>query len=424
MERQRRWMRLDNAAKIYPAARSRSWNNLFRLSATLREPVDRTVLQDALEQTLPRFPSIAVRIRRGMFWYYLEEIATPPPLQEEAAYPMRRMPFDDIRKCAFRVICYQNRIAIEFFHAVTDGNGALFFLKTLVAEYLFLKYGIQVPPTDGVLDIHEAPKESELEDSFLKNDGPIASGRKDDDAYHLTGTIEPDGFLHLVTGVLEADAVLKLAHHYGVSVTAFLAAVMAMCIMEMQDKRRPRKRQKPVKILLPVNLRKLFGSDTLRNFALYITPGIDPRLGTYSFEEVLAAIHHQMGTMITDKQMAAMIATNVQSERNVLVRIIPLFLKNLVMKAVFYLVGERKSCITLSNLGAIRLPEEMQDMVSRMDFILGPQATCPNNCGVLSYNGKLYISFLRTIREADLERAFFCYLRRLGLQVTIESNRR
>lgn len=424
MERQRRWMRLDNAAKIYPAARSRSWNNLFRLSATLKEPVDRAVLQTAVERTIPRFPSIAVRIRRGMFWYYLEEIGAAPQLQEEAAYPMRRMPFDDIRKCAFRVIGYQNRIAVEFFHAVTDGNGALVFLKTLVAEYLFLKYGLAIPSEEGVLDIQEAPKEAELEDSFLKNDGPVASSRKEADAFRLTGTVEPDGYLHLITGVLDSDAVLELAHRYSVSLTTFLAAVMIMCIVDLQNKRRPRKRQKPIKILLPVNLRKLFGSTTLRNFALYITPGIDPRLGSYSFEEVLAAIHHQMGTMATSKQMAAKIATNVQTERSFLVRVIPLFLKNLVMKAVFYLVGERKSCITLSNLGVVRLPEKMCDMVERMDFILGPQATCPNNCGVLSYNGKLYISFLRTIRETDLERAFFCYLRRLGLQVKIESNRR
>ncbi len=424
MQRQPRWMRLDNAAKIYPAARSRSWNNLFRLSATLKEPVDRAVLQNALEQTLPRFPSMAVRIRRGMFWYYLEEITEPPALQEEAAYPMRRMSFNDIRRCAFRVICYQNRIAVEFFHAVTDGNGALVFLKTLVAQYLTLRYGITVSPTDGVLDITEAPKDAELEDSFLKNDGPVPESRREADAFHIKGTPEADDFSNLITGILEADEVLALAHQHGVSVTVLLTAVMMMSIIELQNKRITKRRQKPVKVLLPVNLRPLFGSATLRNFALYITPGIDPRLGTYSLEEVLQLVHHQMGTLLNDKQMAARIATNVRSERSWVVRVIPLFLKNLVMKAVFYMVGERKSCLTLSNLGAVRLPEEMRDLVNRMDFILGPQATCANTCGVLSYDGKLYINFLRTIREAELEQTFFCYLRQLGLKVTIESNRR
>ena len=63
-EKQLRWMRLDNAAKIYPAARRRSWNCLFRHSATLSEEVDVGVMQKALEVTIKRFPSIAVRIRR------------------------------------------------------------------------------------------------------------------------------------------------------------------------------------------------------------------------------------------------------------------------------------------------------------------------------------------------------------------------
>ena len=61
-----RWMRLDNAAKIYPAAKRRNWNNFFRLSATLTEPVDVAVLRSALDVTVRRFPSMAVRLRRGV----------------------------------------------------------------------------------------------------------------------------------------------------------------------------------------------------------------------------------------------------------------------------------------------------------------------------------------------------------------------
>ena len=124
-QRKLRWMSLDNAAKIYPAARNANWTNVFRLSATLRENVDRATLQSALDVTVRRFPSIAVRIRRGAFWYYLEEIAHAPEVAEEKPYPLVRMPFDDIRTCAFRVIAYKKRIAVEFFHALTDGNGGL-----------------------------------------------------------------------------------------------------------------------------------------------------------------------------------------------------------------------------------------------------------------------------------------------------------
>ena len=140
-----RWMRLDNAAKIYPAAKRRNWNNFFRLSVTLTEPIDTAVLRAALDVTVRRFPSIAVRLRRGAFWYYLEEIPKAPDIQPEKSCPLAHVPFGQVRQCAFRVLVYHDRMAVEFFHAVTDGTGGLIFLKTLTAEYLCQKYGISIP---------------------------------------------------------------------------------------------------------------------------------------------------------------------------------------------------------------------------------------------------------------------------------------
>ena len=130
------WMPLDNAAKIYPAARRKSWTNLFRLSATLTEPVDKEVLQSALDATVQRFPSLVVRLRRGAFWYYLQQIPNAPKLSREYSYPLAWMSKQELRQCAFRVIAEGNRIAVELFHSLTDGNGGLVFLKPLVAEYL------------------------------------------------------------------------------------------------------------------------------------------------------------------------------------------------------------------------------------------------------------------------------------------------
>lgn len=425
MERELRWMRLDNAAKIYPAARRRMWNCLFRLSATLNEKVDTAIMQNALDVTVKRFPSIAVRIRCGAFWYYLEELRTAPTIKSEAAYPMARMSFKDVRKCAFRVVCYENRLAVEFYHALTDGNGGLIFLKTLLAEYLSQKYGINIPNEKGVLDRTEKPKRKELEDSFLKNDGPQSSSRKESTAYKLRGTLENDGYLNLVTGILDSDEILALAKQYKVSLTAFLTAAMVYSIIKIQNRTTPkRKRQKPVKVLVPVNLRRIFDSITLRNFALYITPGVDPRLGDYTFEEIVKSIHHQMGYEINAKNLAAKIAANVGAERSLILKIMPLFIKNIAMKTVFNLFGERKSSITISNLGVIDIPEEMKPYVNRFDFILGEQAMCTNACSALSYNGKLYISFLRTVRESEVEREFFCFLRSLGAKIKVESNKR
>ena len=420
-----RWMRLDNAAKIYPAAKRRGWTNYFRLSVTLKEPVDVQVLRAALDVTVRRFPSIAVRLRRGAFWYYLEEIEKAPPIEEDKSYPLVHVPFDDVRKCAFRVLVYHSRIAVEFFHAVTDGTGGLIFLKTLVAEYLCQKYGISIPAEDGVLGRLEDPDPEELEDSFLRYAGDITASRSEQTAYHLSGTPEPDGFLNLTTLMLPVAAVKEKARAFGASITEFIAAVMMKAICDLQAEQVPRRmRRKPVKVLLPVNLRGLFPSRTLRNFASYVTPEIDPRLGEYSLSEICKIVHYRMGLENDPRMMAAKIATNVASERSPVLRVMPLFIKNLAMKAVFDLVGECKSCLCLSNLGAVRLPQAMVPYVARMDFIIGVQAKAPHNCGVVSWDGTMYVNMIRNIQEPELESHFYRVLHSLGLPVRVESNQR
>lgn len=422
-KRKLRWMRLDNAAKIYPAARSQNWSSVFRLSATLTEKVDAKVLQSALDVTVCRFPSIAARLRRGVFWYYLEQVEKAPAIREEYAYPLTKMPRDEVRRCAFRVIVYENRIAIELFHSLTDGNGALVFLKSLLAEYLQQKYGVDIPAEKGVLERLEEPREEELEDSFQKYAGPISASRKENTAWHLSGDVETDGFCHVTCFQLPVAAVLEKAHSYGVSLTTFLAAAVMQALQDMQRDQVPfQKKRKPIKVQIPVDLRRLFPSRTLRNFALYVTPEILPVLGEYSFREICQVIAHRMGVENTSKQMSMKIAANVSSERIFAVKLMPLFIKNMVMKAVFRAVGEKKSCLSLSNLGAVTVPEEMAAYIQRMDFILGVQATAPYNCGVLSYGDTLYVNFIRNIRQPVLEAYFHRVLRDMGIPVQVESN--
>ncbi len=424
--RKLRWMRLDNAAKIYPAARKKNWSNVFRVSITLNEPILPEVLQSALEVTVRRFPSMAVRLRRGTFWYYLEEIAHAPDVKKEQCHPLAHMPLDDIRTCAFRVLYYQNRIAIEIFHAITDGNGAMIFLKTLAAEYLHQRYGIDIPATDGVCDCRqEEIDDAELQDDFLKNAGEVKYPRSEPSAYRLKGTPQPDGYLTDTAGLFDVAELSKVAKSYGVSITAFLCSVMMYSILNLQKKKggRPRKNRQ-IKVLLPVNLRPYFDSKSLRNFVLFITPAIDPRHGDYTLEEICKSVHHQMGIELTKKQMQARITTNVAAERSMILKIAPLFLKNIAMKLVYNMVGENKFCLTLSNLGRQSVPPEMAPYVERIDFMPGVQATLPNNCGVVSYGDKMYVHLIRSTIEPDLEAEFFTCMRDLGLVATLESNTR
>jgi NRPS condensation-like uncharacterized protein len=297
------------------------------------------------------------------------------------------------------------------------------FLKTLVAEYIHQKYGTKISPTDGVLGRLEEPTDDEMEDCFQKYAGPVTASRKGTDAWQVRGTPEKDDYIHVTCMRLKTADLIRRAKEQNVTVTTFLGAAMMDALQNMQAQYVPNPMQrKAVKVQLPVNLRNLFPSTTLRNFALYTTPEIDPRLGHYDFRELCDVVRSTMALEINPKFMSSMIATNVGSERALALRVVPLFIKNAIMKMVFNSVGERKSCLSLSNLGLVKLPEEMSPYVDRFDFILGVQSSAPYNCGVVSYGENTCINFIRNIRESDLEYHFFKVLQGLGLEVEVESN--
>lgn len=422
-QRKLRWMRLDNAALIFPASVRKNWSNSFRVSATLTEDVDIAVLQSALDVTVPRFPSIAARLRRGVFWYYLQQISNAPKIHEEYSYPLTRMSRKELRTCAFRVVVYGRRIAVELFHSLTDGNGGMIILKSLLAEYLLQKHGISIPAENGVLDRHEEPTTEELEDSFPRYAGLGKASRNESTAWYVPGTPEPMDFAHLTCLQLPVASALEKARSYGVSLTVFLAAAMLMALQELQKEEIPEQsKRKLLKVQIPVNLRQLFPSKSLRNFALFTIPEIDPRLGEYTFEEICRLVHYHIGITVTPKQMSKRIAANVAPERSFAVRLIPLFLKNPILKIAFHVAGERLSCLTMSNLGAVKLPEEMMPFVERMEFILSVPASRAHHCGIASFKDTLYINMIRNIREPSLEYHFYRVLRSLGLVPEVQTN--
>ncbi len=171
-------------------------------------------------------------------------------------------------------------------------------------------------------------------------------------------------------------------------------------------------------------MRRLYGSSTLRNFVLTLNPGVDPRMGDYTLEELCKVMAAQLAAEGTPQQMAGRIAANVTPQQIALIRAVPLWLKNIIMGIIYTQRGETKGCINLSNLGPVKLPEAMSPYVRRMEFIIGPQRTYPNNCSVASFGGETYVNMIRNIREPELERRFFSRLVELGVPVLIETNKK
>jgi NRPS condensation-like uncharacterized protein len=418
------WYKLDNAAKIYPVLRGSRHITIFRLQAVLRENVVPEILQTALDRTLARFPYFNVGLRQGFFWYYLEGCTHALKIEPDVANPLRPFNKRELGRNLLRVRYGERLIAVEYFHSLTDGYGGGVFLKTLVGVYLQL-CGREVQPGNGFRAVDEPPLPAEAEDAY-KRHSTLRSVRRPGApaAFHVHGTPFIGHRLRIITGIIPVKAIHAKAKTYGVSITELLTACYLEQLYKIQQNvaKTERQRNLPVVVSVPVNVRSFFPTDTLRNFSLYATPGIEPANGVYTFEEILKSVHHFMRYTVTRKYLSVLMGANVNSEKSMVLRLTPLPLKVLAMRAVYVIVGESRFTSSLSNLGATVIPAGFEQFVERFDFLLGPSRVNTVNCGVISFNDRLSISFTSTIRETEVERAFFTRLVSLGIPVQILSN--
>ena len=416
-----RWYRLDNAAKLYPAIASARLTTFFRFSVTLRETVNPELLEKALLRIIDRFPYYRVRLRAGFFWYYIEHNPALPLVEPDEKYPCMKLNPHKNRQFLFRVRYFQRRVAVEFCHVITDGTGGMIFFKTLLAEYYRIQ-GERIPATEGVLSLDEFNHEEE-EDAYNRFYKPaMPYPQKDSHAYHIPGKLEKEGVYHVTTGIVPLETILAAAKAHSLSLTEFLVAIYLDCLQKMQAAQVKPSRIRPIRLSVPINLRKLFPSATMRNFSLYVTPGIDPRLGSYTFDEIARAVHHHMRSEINEKSISRQISRNVGGEKHFLVRIIPLILKKAFAHFLYSNMGEKLYSGSLSNLGPVNFPRELARHIEKVDFIPGPNPINYSSCSAISYNNSLYITFGRANREAELERLFFTSLIKLGIPVRVESN--
>lgn len=417
------WYKLDNSANIYPAIQRSYYSSVYRFSAYLTEEVDPQTLQKALDRTMPRFPVFDVCIKKGLFWQYLETNRKQGPFVEpDIMNPCMPIRFKENNGYLLRVYYYRNRISVEFFHALTDGAGALVFLKTLLAVYLRYK-GHNIPNTHGILNVKEQPKPEEQEDAYLKYAKKRPKmGMSDTPAYRGTGTREPHHTLNVISGIVNAKQVLAISKKYKVSITEYFAAILIYVLIEKQNKEKIYGK-KPVSLVIPINLRKIFPSITMRNFILSVYPVIDPRLGDYTFEEILNQIHHYMRYNINKKFLQAKLNKNVATQENVFVRATPLIIKNLAVYLSYIRLGDRRATTTFTNPGVVDAPDEMKKYVERFDVLLGLAFAARANCATVTFKDTMVISFSSNIKETDVEMGFFRKLVKDGIHVKIETNK-
>lgn len=416
------WFKLDNAGKIFPGQNTSKWSNIFRISVTLTEDIDSHLLEKALKMTLVRFPCFDVRIRRGFFWYYLEKNKyEAPPVMEDIQNPCQRVRWNENLGFLFRVYYYKTRLSVEFFHALTDAYGASRFLMTLTACYLRLT-GKDIPAGYSVLDINEQASSEELEDAFLKvTPSKVKKNRRKKFVYHARGTKMPAHMVNLTTGYMPVEVLKKEAKRYSVTITEFVAAVLVdvMYRKQLEEKRR----QKEVSVQIPVNLRNTFGSQTLRNFSLCYDARIDPNLGEYTFEEILKSISLYLRYINNEKELRSMVTANLSLEKNFFMRGLPLFIKNAAIGLAFLITGEKTTSVLLSNLGVVKVPDEMNQYIDRVMLTAGPGKINGTRFTSVSCAGKFALSVANIYSESDIEREVFTRFVKMGIPVKIESNR-
>lgn len=422
----REWYRLDNAAKIFPGQNTQKWSNIFRLSVVLWDKVDPDVLEQAVVMTLPRFPCFNVRMRRGFFWHYLEKNdRLAPPIQPDIQNPCHRVNWRENNRFLFRVYYHENRISIDFYHALSDAYGASRLLNTITAQYLRLR-GHMIPPGESVLDLNERPTRDELSDPFQRFASSRAAPRHKVNkfAYHAKGTRMPAHMVNITTGYLPVDALKAKAKEFGVTITEFVAALLLDVHYRKQlEERRGRGKLRDVSVQIPVNLRNSFPTQTLRNFSLCYSARIDPNMGDYTFEEIVRQVSLYLRYVNNPKELNAMMSSNLKLESNPFMRFMPLLIKDFFIGLSFLITGEQSTSVLISNLGIVTVPKEMEPYIDRYVLMTGPGRRSGSRCAAVSFRNTFALTFANIYQESDIEREFFTRLVKMGVHVKIESNR-
>ena len=411
----KRWHRLDNTGKIFPMIANENLSNVFRISVILKHDIVPNLLQQALQDTLPMFKGFKVKLKRGFFWYYFEGNKRTPYIEKETSWPCRYIDPKSSQLYLFRVSYYGRRINLEVFHAVTDGMGAVNFIRELTARYLDLKNG-----TPHLLREEEQGTAYKIEDSYLKNYKKMPGRRySSKPAYRMEGEYLAMGGESVVHGTVDIQDLKRVCREKGVSVTKYLTASLIWSICQVYMGGTPGTQS--IGINLPINLRAFFGSDTASNFFAVTAIDYNREKGDGSFDSILAAVCSQMDDNIVKEKLEQTISYNVSNEKKWYVRILPLFVKWLALGFIFRR-NDRAHTMTLSNIGPITMDEEYREEIENFHLLIGVSKRQPAKCGVCAYEGKVNITFTKVFGDSRLEDCFFGHLEQAGIPVGLESN--
>ena len=409
---EKHWDRLDNAAKIFPASTNSRDTKVFRFACELYENVECDVLQKALDNTIIGFPNFCVVMKRGAFWYYLERSEIRPVIREEYKRPCGKIYDRDVKKLLFEVTYFKKRINLEVYHTLTDGTGAVQFLKTLVVNYITLKHKEEFKNVVPEID-YDASIFQKRSDSFQKYyDKNSKKTSKLKYAYKLKGEKIDNNSLKIIEGIIPLDKALEIAHQYKCSLTALIGGIFVKAVydeMDFKDK------SKSINLDVPVNLRKYFESASSRNF--FAVMNFEYK-GMSELKEFIDYTGSKLKKELTQDELKKRMNALISVEKNIGIKFVPLFIKNIVLN-LSVKIAEMGETISLSNVGAISMPKEVESYIKMFDMMVSTSGMQACMC---SYENNLVLTFSSVFKNTEIQKRVFRTLSELGLEITVEAN--
>ncbi len=415
------WYPLDNAAKIYPPTASIKRAHVFCFSAFLNDEIDPEILCQAVENIFHHYKTFKTKLMRGMFWYYLEENSAKFKVFQEEPYYLKSIDYRRNNDYLFEVLYIRNKITVKFFHALTDGTGGFKFFSSLLAEYLTL-CGNEVDLENVITPVETPHTFKDSDDSFKTyHTNTKDKPEKIKKPYHINATpFEYDG-PGIITAKANVSKIKAIASEKNVTITAFLAGIYMHSIYKSFLKNKPLK-NKIVTVLIPCNLRKKYGGETLRNFSMFARFTNDYNQKVPTLDELFNLCQAQLDEGLTTDKLDSIIHDNVKTESNFFIKIAPRPIKDVIMRIAYSKVGEVLQTVDFSNVGKVNLPECFKKFVNHITFAITPTYSCNHQTGVISYNDNLYITFARNFVETEIEKNFVRKLADYGIDVEIRSN--
>ncbi len=409
-----KWRKLDNAALAFPLVTGKNDTRVFRFYCQLKETVDGEVLQQALDQTMKKYPLFQAVLRKGLFWFYLERRDIHATVKQEKRPPCSSLYIPDKKSLLFQVSYHNNCINFEVFHGLTDGTGAMNFLEELVQNYLILAHPeTELPRVEHEEEITPGDQEEDSFSQYYSSEIPRNKEKKPA-AVKLKGEKLVHSDMDITEVILNVKETLVKARSYGVSITILLTAMLLCSIQEEI----PRNRQKkPVTLMIPVNLRNYFPSQSMGNFFGWIEVGYVFEEDT-SFEEVLSSVKQQFQEQLQKDRIAMNMNGYVRIEKNPFVRAVPLEIKKFFLMAGANL-GSRSITAVYSNIGIIRLPEEYKEYIERFGIFASTDSLQLCSC---SYGEQLVLGFTSKIPDDSIQRNFMKMLKKEEISYKEEKN--